>query len=358
MAKVSPSNGPPAYDAAMGGPAPGPNSARGLAHWHGGSHFPEGLRNQFVRSAEEFDHRFWIVDNSGSMRSTDGTRVHRKRGGEEVAIKSSRWEELCQGISFHGECATALRAPTEFTLLNQAESMQTIVCGMPGQDVAGELAELKRFVATEPTGTTPLCGAIRAVVAKIRDMAPSLRARQKKVVLVIASDGEATDGRVQDCMAPLKGLPVWVVVRLCTSEDSVVDYWNQIDNDLELDMDVLDDVKAEAKEVAAFNPWVTYAPPLHRLREWGTSVKVFDSLEEGKLSGSQMQKVCELILGDVAGDCPSPELEWGAFRAFITDVQKNMAPVFDPTTGRRKPWITVKKRSIKSQKQSAACCIL
>ena len=38
MATVSPSNGPPAYNVAMGGPAPGPNSARGLASWHGDPH--------------------------------------------------------------------------------------------------------------------------------------------------------------------------------------------------------------------------------------------------------------------------------------------------------------------------------
>lgn len=46
---------------------------------------------------------------------------------------------------------------------------------------------------------------------------------------VIASDGAATDGDVADALRPLHDLPVWLVVRLCTDDDNVVNYWNRID---------------------------------------------------------------------------------------------------------------------------------
>ena len=40
-------------------------------------------------------------------------------------------------------------------------------------------------------------------------------------------------------------------------------------------MDVLDDVEAEAKEIAgAGNKWLTYGPALHRAREFGLHKKV------------------------------------------------------------------------------------
>ena len=50
-------------------------------------------------------------------------------------------------------------------------------------------------------------------------------------------------------MRPLQHLPVWVVIRLCTDEDKMVDYWNNIDNEIELNMDVIDDPLGEAQEI-------------------------------------------------------------------------------------------------------------
>ena len=45
-------------------------------------------------------------------------------------------------------------------------------------------------------------------------------------------------------------------------------------------MDVLDDLEGEAKEVCGPNPWLNYALPLHRAREWGLHKRVFDLLDE------------------------------------------------------------------------------
>ena len=50
-------------------------------------------------------------------------------------------------------------------------------------------------------------------------------------------------------MRPLQQLPVWVVIRLCTNEDKMVEYWNNIDSAIELNMDVIDDPQGEAAEI-------------------------------------------------------------------------------------------------------------
>ena len=83
-------------------------------------------------------------------------------------------------------------------------------------------------------------------------MESSLRASGQKACVIIATDGESSDGDIVTAMQPLRLLPVWVVVRLCTDEDRIVDYWNNIDSQLELDMDVLDDLCGEAAEVIDF----------------------------------------------------------------------------------------------------------
>ena len=134
---------------------------------------------------------------------------------------------------------------------------------------------------------------------------PFLRATNKKVAVIIATDGESSDGDIAQAMAPLKDLPALVVIRLCTDQDSICDYWNNIDKILgelfvccqsvlihlplsELDLDILDDICAEGSEIAAVNPWLTYGEPLHRMREFGVSLKEFDLLDESRLSGDQI----------------------------------------------------------------------
>lgn len=162
--------------------------------------------------------------------------------------------------------------------------------GRENEDIG--LSTLQAVLDESPRGATPLCRHIRDVTAHIATIAPQLRSRGQRAVVIIATDGESSDGNLAQALQPLQSLPVWLVVRLCTDDEKVVDYWNNIDSELELEMDVLDDFIGEAAEIQAFNGFLTYGEPLHRLREFGVPAKELDLLDEAKLSAEQMRSIC------------------------------------------------------------------
>ena len=78
---------------------------------------------------------------------------------------------------------------------------------------------------TGPSGATPLCKHINEIAAQVRSMEPALKANGHKAAIIICTDGESSDGDVAAALNQLHDLPVWVVIRLCTDEEKVVNYW-------------------------------------------------------------------------------------------------------------------------------------
>ncbi|KAJ8612848.1 hypothetical protein CTAYLR_002092 [Chrysophaeum taylorii] len=312
---------------------------------------PQGIAEQILKSTESFPVRYWIVDNSGSMSTGDGHRILTGPGGREGMVTCSRWDELGSAIMWHARLAVELGAYTEFRLLNAPGSGPQIVIagttvGSYDPASAEELRCIDELIASTPTGRTPLCAQIRAVTAQVQAQKESLLATGKRACIIVASDGQATDGDLAQALAPLRSLPVWVVVRLCTDDDSVVEYWNSIDEELELDLDVLDDLSGEAAEVTSFSPFLTYAMALHRLREFGTLYKLVDILDERRLSKHELIDLVALIFGDDAREqLPHPSLGFKPFLRALKEVQAGAPPVWDPLRHRHRPWINIKALS-------------
>jgi hypothetical protein len=74
-----------------------------------------------------------------------------------------------------------------------------------------------------------------------------------------------------------------------------VEYWNKMDKELEIEMDILDDFVNEARGVHTLNPWLTYGEPIQRIREWGMRLPDLDYLDENKLTHQQMYNVCRML---------------------------------------------------------------
>jgi hypothetical protein len=196
------------------------------------------------------------------------------------------------------------------------------------------------------------------VSAQISALAPQLTASRQKACVVIATDGESSDGDIASALRPLEQLPVWVVVRLCTDQQRVVSYWNNIDNELELEMDVLDDLFGEAAEVHQANPWLNYSEPLHRLREFGISAKELDLLDEKLLSLENVATVCSMIFGGSKDNYPNPHVDWNRFQESIRRGNRDCGKVWSLFYNEFRDWINLSELARNHKISQSACIIL
>lgn len=206
--------------------------------------------------------------------------------------RCTRWDELVDTVIFHAELAERAACKTQFRLLNECPP---IVLG----DRADDGRNLKLFLKkleNAPHGGTPMCRHINDVVNQVvtanagRDPSDYI-----PCVLTIFTDGEPSDGLLSEYLAPLVDYPVWIVVRLCTDTESIVEYWDKMDKELEIEMDILDDYVTESRTVNKLNRWLVYGEPVHRIREWGMRLPELDFLDEITLTHQQMYKVCKLM---------------------------------------------------------------
>jgi len=350
-----------------------------LAH-HG---MPAGLQTTAGRAT--YEHTFCILDNSRSMLKRDAKKLittdaaHQQRRYETV----TRWEEVTSALTTLIAVSHAASLPTELRLLNKGAPV-TVGDGDGGSGDGGVEAATA-LLRTEPSGLTPMCKQIAGVVERVRAMAPALTSRGKRALLVIVTDGESTDGSPADVLKALQGLPLTVVVRLCTDEADIAEYWHAVSAALDVDVRVLRPIAAEARAVAAVNPWLTYGEPLHFARTFGL-VAAADALSDRPLTPSEVAALAAALLlppttppspsssspsssssssyayssslmsptpspprGQQArpGDArlPDPDDDWGLFVRRVGEAQQDRAAdalVHCPATLTDRPWFNVR----------------
>lgn len=298
-----------------------------------------------TNNCDTFPIRYWIIDNSYSMTQRDGHLILQNSSEDVVrTIACSRYDEIKECVNFHAELSSLISAPTEFRLLNDPKVIpQSFVVGQTDLNNYNDFKsmenneekenimpcvthqEVRRMInRTEPKGLTPLVTHINELRSKISNVAPKLRQNGQKAVIVIATDGLPTETNVDGheknkelfvkAMRSLEGLPIWIVIRLCTDDEHVVNFYNDLDEQLELSLEVLDDFESEALEVYEHNKWLNYTLPIHRLREAGFYDRVFDLIDERALTKSELRQFFMLLFGEENFDSiPDPSIDWMGF---------------------------------------------
>jgi len=274
-------------------------------------------------------------------------------------VNSTRWAEIKDCVEYHTNLALLRKAPTIFRLLNHpgiTVGKQQFSVSFNSNNPADSIIDIQNANSimnkVKPEGCTPLTNHILEIQASIMEMSPDLLKEGKRIAVVIATDGLPTDDRgyhndvIRDqfvnALRLLEGLPVWLVIRLCTDEDDVVEFYNSLDEQLELSLEVLDDYVGEAQEVYSCNKWLNYALPLHRMREGGFHDKLFDLLDERTLNKGEIREFCELLFGPTHFDgCPDPEIDWEGFLKVISSILKHEDEQYNPIKKKPAPWIDV-----------------
>ena len=313
---------------------------------------------------------------------------------------TSRWAELRETVMCHAQLLSILKAPTDFRLLNPPSnggaqkfrvgySNNQILPSMPpifrrknqsdaNQDnnssfqlpsmpsIFGKRENIestraaKFMTRNKPKGKTPLHEAVLEARRDVIRALPQLRADGTKVTIVVCTDGSSTgsesqrteDGKVipvepyqelEAALESLQGLPVNVVIRLCTDYGEVVEFYNGLDQRFgeESFLDVIDDYEAEAAQVYEQNPWLNYALVLHRMRELGLqgSSGLLDCLDQRPFTGDEIREFAALLFGTTADLLPDPLCDWDNFVAEIDRLQQREQMHWNPAKMEVTPWI-------------------
>lgn len=320
--------------------------------------FTEGLARSLTDNNTNFPLRIWVVDNSGSMQMNDGHKMVSTSTKNDIKlVNCTRWNEIRECVSYHVQMAALLEAPSSFRLLNHpgasVGSQQFDIAQMGREAIPSDVQRAMDIMTkARPYGTTPLTQHVEDIYETVHAMTPSLVSEGKRVVIVLATDGLPSNSHGEtsqieknmfsNALRKLEGLPVWVVIRLCTDDDDVVEYYNNLDEQLELSMDVLDDFVGEAKEVFDANPWLNYALPLHRMREMGFHDRVFDMLDERALTKAELRDFCRLLFGNSSFDgVRDPEVNFSGFLEDIHSLLKKEELQYNPVKRKVTPWIDV-----------------
>lgn len=142
------------------------------------------MAKALAENAQSFDHRVWVVDNSGSMQIGDGHRVN-NADGKITMVPVSRWEEIQDTVIYHSQMAAVLNSYTRFRLLNDPGpnvGRQEFSVGQVGNDVEQDIRQA-RLVMTraKPDGVTPLTDHIWEMQQEIRQMLPHLQRTGQRV---------------------------------------------------------------------------------------------------------------------------------------------------------------------------------
>lgn len=110
------------------------------------------------------------------------------------------------------------------------------------------------------------------------------------------TDGKSTDGDIIEVLKPLEGYPIQVIIRIYTDQREILDYWQDINSQLHLDISILNSLRDTAAAYSKKNSWLTYGEHLHLLREFGVIFAGINLMSHKELPRDDIKDISQLLL--------------------------------------------------------------
>lgn len=317
--------------------------------------YTEGLIHALAEIKSKFPLRLWIADNSESMYKTGGSRfiqgikckskktyntkskINTLPTGGSVSVSCplrraylsiqsqqeqrgfaqscSRWSEVKDCLAYHIQVSSLLQTPSRFQLLNDPGRSKGLkqhfsIAENTAVFIKDEIEDSLNLIdQIQPCGYSPLIHAVREAYDVVYPMKDRLQTSNQKVSIVFLTDGLPSDefgNSTKDAMLEfscalrqLEQLPVYIVIRLCSNDKKVIDFYKRLDRTLMRPLDVVQDFFSEAKIVQTYQNWLTYPRSMHQCREMGCfDSRVMDTLNERKLTLEETREFFVVLFGD------------------------------------------------------------
>jgi len=272
-----------------------------------------------------------LVDNSGSMLENDGRMVFQSRNKSFIIRTCTRWRELRECVNFHANLASYTGCTTYFRPLNimmgQKEFRVSETCQANAFD---EVEKIKEDMKNEPPrGSTLLTERLQELLQKMVKSEPKIHPEGRRTIIVIATDGIPTDecgiesalamDRFINTLKTLESYPVFILFRICSNDQHVLDFYNNLDRQFQHSVQVIHYFALEAQDVFKVNSWLNYTLPLQYCREIGFQNEVFSVIDKRQLTMDEMVQFCQLIFGTATTrELPNPYQNWDGFSATLS----------------------------------------
>lgn len=247
------------------------------------------FKKEVLRDNSEYT--FICLDNSLSMESYDDGKIFRLDSLKGIiCLKNiNRWQELKEKSIQIAEYNLKRKLTTCYYLLNPlngnwVSEIDFIIIDPNKKDCHKKLDILKNTILScnNIRGNTPL----DKITQEFHQFIKKNNLENKKICYNIITDGEPNnrEGFERELRRCAKDYSVFLVINLCTDNENIISYYDDLDVKLGNEMsgiDVIDDLEGEAKQVRGCgNLFFVYSFNIHLSRMAGCHSVIADQMDE------------------------------------------------------------------------------